>query len=165
MVACSSSLACSRTNGGRGMLLDALALCDHHLDIVSAFGASDLDDDRLHQDGPKMLKVLLQWAEDLDEANVVRPAIKQTDENVLFNDLATRIRERGLNVAVDYGYDGGMKLPMVVGLKDKPFALAVFTDDAQFMGMQSTRERHRILPQEIESLGWSVMTIWSVGAL
>ena len=151
-------------NGGRGMLLDALALCDHHLDIVSAFGASDLDDDRLHQDGPKMLKVLLQWAEDLDEANVVRPAIKQTDENVLFNDLATRIRERGLNVAVDYGYDGGMKLPMVVGLKDKPFALAVFTDDAQFMGMQSTRERHRILPQEIESLGWSVMTIWSVGA-
>ena len=108
--------------------------------------------------------VLLLWAEDLDEANVVRPAIKQTDENVLFNDLATRIRERGLNVAVDYGYDGGMKLPMVVGLKDKPFALAVFTDEAQFMGMQSTRERHRILPQEIESLGWSVMTIWSVGA-
>ena len=35
--------------GGRAMLLDALALCDRHLDIVSAFDESDLDDERLHQ--------------------------------------------------------------------------------------------------------------------
>lgn len=53
---------------------------------------------------------------------------------------------------------------MVVGLKDKPYTLAVFTDDAQFMGIQSTRERHRILEQDTEGLGWSVMTIWSVAA-
>ena len=53
---------------------------------------------------------------------------------------------------------------MVVGAKDKPYTLAVFTDDAQFMGIQSTRERHRILQQEMGALGWSVMTIWSVAA-
>ena len=85
--------------------------------------------------------------------------------NVLIGDLADRIRERGLNVAVDYGLDNGMRLPMVVGAKDKPYTLAVFTDDAQFMGIQSTRERHRILQQEMGALGWSVMTIWSVAGL
>ncbi len=79
-------------------------------------------------------------------------------------DLADRIRARGLKVAVDYGFDRGTRLPLVVGLPDKPFSLAVLTDDAQFMGLQSTRQRHRVLLQDIESLGWSVMTVWSVGA-
>ena len=152
------------SDGGRGMLLDALAVPDRHLDIVSAFTSEDMDDSRLHQDGPKMLKTVLRWAEQLDANAVVRPAVKESGENVLFNDLAQRIRERGLDVAVDYGFDNGIKLPLVVGLKGKPFALAVLTDEAQFMGLQSTRERHRVLLQDIESLGWSVMTVWSVGA-
>ena len=152
------------SDGGRGMLLDALAVPDRHLDIVSAFSSEDMDDSRLHQDGSKMLKTILRWAEQLDANAVVRPAVKESGENVLFNDLAQRIRERGLDVAVDYGFDNGIKLPLVVGLKGKPFALAVLTDEAQFMGLQSTRERHRVLLQDIESLGWSVMTVWSVGA-
>ena len=151
------------SDGGRGMLLDALAVPDRHLDIVSSFASDDMDDERLHQDGPKALKTVLRWAEQLDDS-MVRPAIKESGENVLFNDLAERIRERGLDVAVDYGFDDGLKLPLVVGLKGEPFALAVLTDDAQFMGLQSTRERHRVLLQDIESLGWSVMTVWSVGA-
>ena len=151
------------SDGGRGMLLDALAVPDRHLDIVSSFASDDMDDERLHQDGPKALKTVLRWAEQLDDS-MVRPAIKESGENVLFNDLAERIRERGLDVAVDYGFGDGLKLPLVVGLKGEPFALAVLTDDAQFMGLQSTRERHRVLLQDIESLGWSVMTVWSVGA-
>ena len=35
---------------------------------------------------------------------------------------------RGLNAAVDYGFDRGLHIPMVVGLPDKPFALAVLTE-------------------------------------
>lgn len=69
---------------------------------------------------------MLRWAEQLDDS-MVRPAIKESGENVLFNDLAERIRERGLDVAVDYGFDDGLKLPLVVGLKGEPFALAVLT--------------------------------------
>ncbi|MEE1296088.1 MAG: helicase [Bifidobacterium sp.] len=149
---------------GRGMLLDAIALTGRNLDIVSAFGTDDLEDDRLHRDGPKMLKTILQWASHLGNEVPPKPQSKANPHNVLLNDLADRIRERGLNVAVDYGYADGMRLPMVVGPKDKPYTLAVFTDDAQFMGIQSTRERHRRLQQQMESLGWSVMTIWSVAA-
>jgi hypothetical protein len=149
--------------GGRGLLLDALALADRNVDIVSAFGSEDLDDDRLHQPGPQLLKTMLAWAEQ-QEDEPVRPAVKTTSDNVLLNDLADRIRARGLNVAVDYGFANGMHIPLVVGLKAKPFALAVITDDARFMGIQSTRERHRVLMQDLETLGWSVMNVWSVGA-
>ncbi|RFD75352.1 helicase [Gardnerella vaginalis] len=159
--------------GGKGMLLDALALARRHLDIVSAFTSKDMDDERLHQDGPKLLKTLLQWAEQLSD-KPLRPedahdveaqvAAESAQNNVLFTDLAERIRSRGLNVAVNYGFDNGVRIPLVVGLADKPFALAVLTDDAQFMSVQSTRERHRMMIQDLEALGWSVMTVWSVGA-
>ena len=158
---------------GKCMLLDALALARRHLDIVSAFTSKDMDDERLHQDGPKLLKTLLQWAEQLSD-KPLRPedahdveaqvAALSAQNNVLFTDLAERIRSRGLNVAVNYGFDNGVRIPLVVGLADKPFALAVLTDDAQFMSIQSTRERHRMMIQDLEALGWSVMTVWSVGA-
>ncbi len=149
--------------GGRGMLLDALALTNRHLDIVSAFSSEDMQDDRIHQAGVKLLKTMLMWAEQLD-GKTARPAVITQGSNTLLNDLADRIRGRGLNVALDYGFDKGHTIPMVVGLNDKPFALAVLTDDADYMSIQSTRERHRMLTEGLKSLGWSVATVWSVGA-
>lgn len=181
--------------GGKSMLLDSLALARRNLDIVCAFKSSDMEDDRLHQDGPKLLKDLLIWAEALDDnpvdavdSAVAGDASDSTDSadsadageaaksqaagdfsangfsNVLFADLAERIRSRGLNVAVNYGFSEDHSIPLVVGLPNKPFALAVLTDDARFMSIESTRERNRVLAQDLEYLGWSVMNVWSVGA-
>lgn len=151
------------SDGGRGMLMDALALADRNLDIVSAFTSDELDDERLHQSGPKFLKTMLAWAEQLDGRPVL-PTPATRGNNMLFNDLAERIRARGLEAAVNYGFDKGVRIPLVVGLKDRPFSLAVETDDANFMSVQSTRKRHRQASQDLISLGWNVMTIWSVGA-
>lgn len=190
--------------GGKSMLLDSLALARRNLDIVCAFKSSDMEDDRLHQDGPKLLKDLLIWAEALDDnpvdavdaaaAGDAGDASDSTDSgdtadsadsadageaaksqaagdfsangfsNVLFADFAERIRSRGLNVAVNYGFSEDHSIPLVVGLPNKPFALAVLTDDARFMSIESTRERNRVLAQDLEYLGWSVMNVWSVGA-
>lgn len=179
--------------GGKGILLDSLALARRNLDIVCAFKSSDMEDERLHQDGPKLLKELLIWAEqlddspvnptDFDEAKSEYDQDKAEDKeeaagaraeafdssvdsfnNVLFTDLADRIRARGLCIAVNYGFDKEHSIPLVVGLPDKPFALAVLTDDMRFMNIESTRERHRMFAQDLEYLGWSVMNVWSVGA-
>lgn len=179
--------------GGKGILLDSLALARRNLDIVCAFKSSDMEDERLHQDGPKLLKELLIWAEQLDDSPVnptdfdePKPEYDQDKSedksesastrveafdssvdsfnNVLFTDLADRIRARGLCVAVNYGFDKEHSIPLVIGLPDKPFALAVLTDDMRFMNIESTRERHRMFAQDLEYLGWSVMNVWSVGA-
>lgn len=247
------------SDGGKSMLLDSLALARRNLDIVCAFTSKDMDDDRLHQEGPQLLKALLVWAENLkdtpvlpngeksylessessnsnenkanadsyessseesdydsqsyetmkalDEAQAQLDAALENsenktsgsksgalksgsksgsaksdmssdgksnsesslemlsrNENVLFADLADRIRSRGLRVAVNYGLKNGIRIPLVIGLSDKPYEVAVLTDDSRFMSIQSTRERHRILVQDLETLGWSVMTVWSVAA-
>ena len=150
-------------SGGRGMLLDALALADHNLDVVSAFTADEMEDDRIHTPGVRLLKTLLTWVEHLPD-EPASPQSREAGDNTLLNDLADRIRARGLDVAVDYGYDNGVTIPMVVGLKGKPFSLAVLTDDSGYMSIRSTRERHRMLAADLMTLGWSVATVWSVGS-
>lgn len=57
-----------------------------------------------------------------------------------------------------------MRIPLVVGRKGQPYSLAVVTDDVNFMHTQSTRERHRFRMEDLERLGWSAMTAWSVSA-
>lgn len=150
-------------DGGRGLLLDALAMPNHNLDIVSTFGSSDLDSERLHRVGPKFLKSVLAWAEQLDD-RAVQPATDGESYNVLITDLAERLRARGMRVALNYGFDGGTKIPMVVGRNNGPFVLAIETDDNAFMQVQSMRQRHRINAQNLMMLGWSVMGVWSVAA-
>ena len=180
--------------GGRGMLLDALALSERHVDLVSAFSSQEVDETRIHSDGVRLLRELLQWAEGLEAGGLglgpvpadasggasgealvkdsaaasgeasVMPSSEEYGQNTLFNDLADRIRARGLDVAVNYGFKDGPTIPMVVGVRGEPYALAVLTDDAGYMSIQSTRERHRTLAANLMTLGWSVITVWSVGS-
>ena len=145
------------------MLLDALALTSRHLDIVAAFGSEDMEDERLHQPGAKLLKSILQWAEQLDDQPVL-PQSLDAGSNVLFNDLAERIRKRGLEVAVDYGFEKGSAHPDGGGFEEP--SVRVGGDD----------RRHRVHGHPIHArtspcadaadadIGWSVMTVWSVGA-
>ena len=64
---------------------------------------------------------------------------------------------------MNYGYNRGDRIPLVVGLPDKPYTLAVCTDDTRFMDTASARVRHRFNIEKLEMLGWSVMYVWSVG--
>ncbi|PLS32023.1 helicase [Bifidobacterium margollesii] len=150
--------------GGASMLLDALALAHSHVDVVSSFTSADLDDDRLRKAGPQLMKRLLVWCEGLDQVPMPVPHALDGETSTLLVDLADRIRARGLRVESNYGFEGGMSIPLVVGLPDKPYALAITTDDSTFMSIPSTRQRHRFVKEDLESLGWSVMTVWSVAA-
>ncbi|PJM73383.1 helicase [Bifidobacterium primatium] len=156
--------AALESEGGANMLLDALAIAHTHVDIVSAFSSDELEDERLRQPGPQLMKQLLVWCENLDKAGIPLPQSLPIEASTLLTDLADRIRARGLSVAVNYGYEHGTYIPLVVGLPNKPYALAIVTDDAQFMSIPSTRQRHRFIMEDLESLGWSVMSIWSVAA-
>ncbi|TCD53720.1 helicase [Alloscardovia theropitheci] len=148
---------------GEGMLLDALALAHSKLDVVSPFTSEDMDDDRLHQRGPQLLKKFLSWVEHLNDSSDM-PHEHVLEDDILLNDLAERMRSRGLNVAVNYGYEDGQKIPLAVGLPNQPYTLAVCTDDKQFMSIASTRQRHRFAVEDWQALGWSVMYVWSVAA-
>lgn len=195
--------------GGDKRLLDALALVSGTLNIVAGFTSDDLEDERLTQPGPQLLKRLLQWAEDLgrsagadasagteaaaegetvdggegtenaesagdaestgatevtDGTGSASARAHEGEGSVLLADLAARLRSRGYETALGYGYDEGRHLPLVVGPRGGAYSVAVFTDDSQFMKIPSLRERHRFLPQELGRAGWKTLHVWSVGA-
>ena len=85
-----------------------------------------MEDERLHQQGPRFLKTMLAWAEQFNDRPIL-PTRDDAGQNVLFEDIAERLRARGLEAAVNYGFDRGSRIPLVVGLKGRPFALAVQT--------------------------------------
>ncbi len=151
-------------DGGDRLLLDACALARRRLDITVAFGLEDLDEDRLHQPGPRLLRELLEWGGKAGDYVEPDPLPSDEKSDVLVADLAQRLRARGLEAVVGYGVARGTSIPLVVGTPQNPHILAVLTDDADFMGIQSTRERHRLMGDGLRSLGWSVMSIWSVSA-
>lgn len=148
------------------ILLDALALPQRNLDIVATITAEDMELDRIRQSGPLMLKSVLAWAQGLahtEDAAYAKPHEHTDETQALLPDLADRIRQRGLQVCMNYGYNHGDRIPLVVGLPDKDYTLAICTDDSRFMTVPSTRQRHRFDVEDLEMLGWSVMYVWSVG--
>ena len=152
--------------GADRQLLDALACAEDRVDIVSSFTAESMEDERVRQPGPRLLKELLTFAEQLTQGLIARPEPTAHDDaqDVLMADLAARIRARGLEVAIGYGYGEGMRIPMAVAAKGKPYALAILTDDTMFMSVASTRRRHRFDPDDLRMLGWETMQVWSVAA-
>ncbi|MDD6461478.1 MAG: helicase [Bifidobacteriaceae bacterium] len=148
--------------GSDGMLLDALALATSRTNIISAFGSADMDDDRLRTPGTRLLKEMLVWCEHLSDS-MPTPSGHPTAD-VIINDLANRIKSRGLAVETNYGFDGGAQIPLVVGFPGRQFRLAVKVDDAQFMSIRSERQRYRFSIENLRELGWAVTFIWSVAA-
>jgi hypothetical protein len=148
--------------GGDRLLLDVLSLTGGNLTIVSSFASSDMQDDRLHEAGPRLLKMLLRWAESLGVTG--EQATQHPDqEGVLMRDLAGRLRGRGVLASVGYGFKGGVCVPLAVGTPALGYRWAVMTDNERFMASSSLRYRFRLLPRELEERGWNVTGAWSVG--
>lgn len=173
--------------GGDALLLAALGVTRHRLDLVSCFAFADIDPERLRGPGPRLLGDLLRFAErraagetDLaiaagaddpapepsaDETPVVEaPPRHETDR--LVEDLAERLWRHGLVVELDHGLPGGLHLPLAVGHPDLPGELlvAVLTDDDAYLEEPSVRVRDRQVAERLERLGWTVLRVWSAAA-
>ena len=59
-----------------------------------------------------------------------------------------------------------MLIGLTIACEDLRLSADEFFDAQRLydVSVQSTRERHRGLMQDLASLGWSVMSVWSVGA-
>lgn len=148
--------------GGDRLLLDALLRTSGNLAIVTAFASSDMQDERLHEPGPRMLKMLLRWAESLGVTGE-KPSQHPDQEGELMSDLASRLRQRHVRASVGYGYKQGICLPLAAGTDALGYRWAVMTDNAKFMASPSLRYRFRLLPGQLHRHGWKVVGAWSVG--
>lgn len=153
--------------GGDVRLLQALGAGRHRVTVVSCFGASDLDPERLRSPGAVLLADLLELAERRSAAAASPGELEPgADPDRLVLDLAERLWRMGLVVEVEHGIEGGSRIPLVVGHPDLPgeMLVAVLTDDDAYVTEPSVRVRDRQVPERLERLGWSVVQVWSAAA-
>jgi hypothetical protein len=172
--------------GGAALLLAALGVTRHRLDVVSSIGADEIDPARLRGPGPRLLADLLRFADRRAQGQTERaiePVVPEDEAATteapaegadvaaavpdrLVVDLAERLWRHGLVVELDHGLPGGLHLPMAVGHPELPGELlvAVLTDDAAYVDEPSVRVRDRQVAKRLERLGWTVLRVWSAAA-
>ncbi|MCL1899378.1 MAG: hypothetical protein FWG11_02455 [Promicromonosporaceae bacterium] len=157
--------------GGQALLLGALGATRRRLTVVSAFSGADLDETRLHGEGPKLFRELLLLAE--ARSGVIEPVLRepscafaQPSVDRLLVDLGERLWRLGYLVETDFGLPDGGRLPLVIGHPDLPdeMLVAVTTDDDAYVAEPSIRVRDRQRAERLEHLGWTVAHVWSAAA-
>ncbi|MDU0348419.1 DNA helicase [Actinomyces sp. MRS3W] len=148
--------------GGMVGLVDALCASRGATRVVSCLGPEDIDADRLHAPGARLLREVLAHA--ADEGGQYAQQ-EETAPDRLLVELAEHLWRKGLVVVPRYGIEGGVRIPLAIGHPDLPGELlvAVLTDDAQYVAEPSLRRRDRHWVERLQQRGWRVHMAYSPG--
>ena len=149
---------------GADALAEILRVVRGDLTLVSALHSADIDRERLHYEGTRMLVDLLEIAEGHAGEGMDAWPVLAGEPDRLLVDLAEHLYSRGLEVVANVGIPGGMRVPLAIGHPDSPGRLlvAVLTDDEEYLSEPSQRVRDRARPRWLEAQGWRVYTALSM---
>ena len=148
------------TDAGFLGLLDAIEMPRKSMTIISSLDAGDIDISRVATAGPQLLAKILDTA---GGDTVSRAEFSAEPPGALLGDLARRLQAAGLRVGFNYGCGDQVRIPLVVGDDSIPgmWAVAVLTDDAQYVAQKSLRRRDRYLVDAFTDRGWLVYQTYS----
>ena len=149
---------------GADTLAEILRVVRGDLTLVSALHSADIDRERLHYEGTRMLVDLIEIAEGHAGEGMDAWPVLAGEPDRLLVDLAEHLYSRGLEVVANVGIPGGMRVPLAIGHPDSPGRLlvAVLTDDEEYLSEPSQRVRDRARPRWLEAQGWRVYTALSM---
>ena len=142
-------------------LVDAVEAAREELTIVSALGPGEIGVEKITSPGPRLLARLIDRA----GGAVVQLDPTESGEPVepLLADLVHRLQDAGWMTAAHFGYDDGVRIPLVVGHPRfrGTWRVAVLLDDEAYVSEQSLRRRDRYWAERLESRGWLVFRTFS----
>ncbi|MGJ9531312.1 hypothetical protein ACRQFU_04905 [Actinotignum sp. GS-2025c] len=144
---------------GARYLSEALLVPSRYMSVISSLGPGDIGVDDLSGAAPRLLATLLETA--AREELLIGADEDVAKASPLLFDLAARLRGRGLFTALYYGYDAGLRIPLVVAEHEGDWRVAVLTDDADYVAEPSLRRRDRYRVEMLEDLGWKVVQTFS----
>ena len=149
------------TPGGLTGLVDAVEAAREELTIVTALGPGEIGANRLSTPGPRLLERIIDRAAGREVA--LDPDASGRDVGPLLGDLAARVRSGGWEAAMDFGFDGGVRIPIVAGHPSLPgtWRVAVLADDDAYVSEPSLRRRDRYWIERLERRGWKVVRTFS----
>lgn len=146
---------------GVNALVDAIEAAREEMTIVSALGPREIAVENLTAPGPRLLAKLIDRAAGVDLG--LRPAGSETSGEPLLADLAARLAVAGWQTQADYGFESGVRIPLVVGHASfrGVWRVAILFDDDAYVGEPSLRRRDRYWAERLEARGWIVFQTFS----
>lgn len=150
--------------GGERRLNVAVTRARYNLKLVGSILPTDIDADRTSGQGPKLLRLYVDFA--INGANAVLGEI--TSDNALCFDspFETSVYEfltkNGFDVATQVGCSG-YRIDMAVRHPqyNGRFALGIECDGAMYHSARTARERDRLRQTVLEDMGWKIYRVWS----
>ena len=147
--------------GGYRRLNVAITRAKRRMTVVSAFSADDIDPDRFHSEGVRMLGEYIAYAasggQRLSFVNADTPPLTPFEA-----DVERRLTAAGIPLKAQYGASG-YRIDFVAFHPQRPNqpVLAIEADGATYHSGKSARDRDRLRQDHLERLGWRFHRIWS----
>jgi hypothetical protein len=145
---------------GTACLIAALSRARRHTDLVCAFTADDLSDDRVRSPGARMLWGLLETLRDGPITRAAGVSVLSGQPDALVADLRDRLRSVGMPVQAGFAApDRPLDLAIGDPLEPGRMLLAIDLDGPGYAACRSVRLRDRSRAQSFERAGWSYLRV------
>lgn len=151
-------------SGGERRLNVAITRAKYNVKLVGSILPSDINDEAITTEGPKLLKSYMEYAINGPDALVRELSYgDKTEFDSPFEEAVYNFLDRkGYKLAMQVGCSGyridiGVKHPTLNGV----FVLGIECDGASYHSARTARERDRLRQDVLENMGWTIYRIWS----
>lgn len=150
--------------GGERRLNVAVTRARSAMTVISSLRSHDIDLSRTAAVGPKLLRAYLDFAE--RGISALGSGVTQVDEHDFDSpfekEVADALTRRGLAVRRQVGCSG-FRIDLAVVDPERPgrFLIGIECDGATYHSSATARDRDRLRQEVLESLGWTIVRIWS----
>jgi superfamily I DNA and/or RNA helicase len=140
--------------GGENRLNVAITRAREKIIIVTSILPEDLSVDKSINEGPKLLKAYLKYAQ-----NVSNGTFKASKQKLVEQGMASFLKEEIVKSNPDFSDE--LPFSDLVLRKNNRFEKLVLTDDQQFYNAESIKESFAYLPMMLCNKGWTYHKTWS----
>ncbi|MEZ4503639.1 MAG: AAA domain-containing protein [Dehalococcoidia bacterium] len=147
--------------GGHRRLNVAITRARRRMTVVSSFSGGEMEPERLHSIGARMLRDYLLYGES-GGANLGVRARPKPALNPFERDVEEQLTAHGIRLVPQYGASGYW-IDFAAMHPDRPSepVMAIEADGASYHSAPSARDRDRLRQEHLERLGWRFHRIWS----
>ena len=140
--------------GGENRLNVAITRAREKIIIVCSLLPQDLKVDKSINEGPKLLKDYLSYAQNVSNGNF-QPSLPVINEQNWGKFLENEITKSGSN------FETSLPFTDLVRMENNTFKNLILTDDQIFYSAESIKESFAYLPLMLQTKGWNYIKSWS----
>lgn len=147
-------------SGGERRLNVAVSRAREEMIVFSSLLPQHIPAEGISAKGVSSLRQFLTYA---IVGNTPEMQSSATDREIIIEDIAAKLREKGLEVVTKVGRSA-FKIDIAIVDKDNPdnYILGLILDGRDYNALPTVRDREITVPSVLQSLGWHLHRLWTI---